>query len=114
MPLPFFGGDMKLLTAAGAWLAGHTAAAVLLAALNLASFALYGADKRRSVRGGRRIPERTLLLSAALFGGAGALAGMYVFRHKTKHVKFTVLVPAAAAAQLALLLAAVGTYLAGS
>ena len=114
MPLPFFGGDMELLTAAGAWLAAHTAAAVLLAALNLASFALYGADKRRAVRGGRRIPERTLLLSAALFGGAGALAGMYVFRHKTKHVKFTVLVPAAAAAQLALLLAAVGTYLAGS
>ena len=66
---------MELLTAAGAWLAGHTAAAVLLAALNLASFALYGADKRRAVRGGRRIPERTLLLSAALFGGAGALAG---------------------------------------
>ena len=105
---------MELLTAAGAWLAGHTAAAVLLAALNLASFALYGADKRRAVRGGRRIPERTLLLSAALFGGAGVLAGMYVFRHKTKHVKFTVLVPAAAAAQLALLLVAVGTYLAGS
>lgn len=105
---------MELLTAAGAWLAGHTAAAVLLlAALNLASFALYGADKRRAVRGGRRIPERTLLLSAALFGGAGALAGMYVFRHKTKHVKFTVLVPAAAAAQLALLLAAVGIYLTG-
>ena len=58
--------------------------------------------------------EVALTLSIAKFGGAGALAGMYVFRHKTKHVKFTVLVPAAAAAQLALLLAAVGTYLAGS
>ncbi len=60
---------------------------------NAAVFALYGADKRKARNDAWRIPERTLLLTAFLFGGAGAFLGMLVFRHKTKHTAFTVLVP---------------------
>ena len=61
--------------------------------LNLLTFALYGTDKRRARRGRRRISERCLLLFALFFGAVGALAGMYVFRHKTRHAKFVILVP---------------------
>ena len=75
----------------------------LWACVNIGVFALYGADKRRARRGEWRIPERTLLLGAWLLGGVGALAGMRVFRHKTKHRAFAVSAPIAAAFQLALM-----------
>ena len=65
----------------------------LLIAVNLVSFALYGLDKLKAKKGAWRIPEATLLLVAFLGGSAGALLGMEVFRHKTKHAKFRILVP---------------------
>ena len=64
-----------------------------LIGLNLLSFALYGIDKSKAKRGAWRIPEKTLLLAALLGGSLGALLGMEVFRHKTKHWKFKLLVP---------------------
>ena len=79
----------------------------ILAALpiwNACTFLLFGLDKRRAVRGGRRIREKTLLGCALLLGGPGALAGMGVFRHKTRRLRFRLLIPLAAACQLALLL----------
>lgn len=68
-------------------------ALIALAIWNMAVFGLYGMDKRKAKRGGRRISEKELLLTAALMGGLGALLGMYVFRHKTKHWKFKIGVP---------------------
>ena len=59
-------------------------------------------DKRKAVKKKWRIPEATLLFWAAIGGSVGALAGMYVFRHKTKHPKFTLGVPAILIAQIAL------------
>ena len=47
-------------------------------------------DKQKARRGAWRIPEATLLTLAALGGSAGCIAGMYLFRHKTKHLEFTV------------------------
>lgn len=64
----------------------------ILLVLNLAAFVLYGLDKGKAKRGAWRIPEATLLL-VALFGPLGALLGMELFRHKTKHWKFKILVP---------------------
>ena len=78
----------------------------LWAAVNLTAFALYGADKRKAKRGEWRIPERTLLAIALLMGGAGAYAGMRVFRHKTKHLSFRILVPLGAVISVAALAAA--------
>ena len=66
---------------------------LVLVGLNLLAFALYGIDKRKAKRGAWRISEVTLLLIAALGGSIGALLGMELFRHKTRHVKFRVLVP---------------------
>ena len=75
---------------------------LLLIAVNLTSFALYGLDKLKAKKGLWRIRESTLLLVAALGGSLGALLGMEVFRHKTKHWKFRILVPVFLAAHVAL------------
>ncbi len=68
--------------------------------INLAGFAAMGLDKRRAKRKEWRIPERTLLLLAAIGGSIGSLLGMNLFHHKTKHVKFTVGIPALLLIQL--------------
>ena len=62
--------------------------------INLLGFVLYGVDKAKSKhKGSRRIPERTLLWVARLGGGLGCWLGMMLFRHKTKHIRFMILVP---------------------
>ena len=62
--------------------------------INLLAFVLFGLDKWKARRGAWRISENALMLSALLGGSIGALAGMRVFHHKTRHKKFTVGVPA--------------------
>ena len=74
----------------------------VIAAINLIAFALMGIDKSKSKKqGARRIPEKTLFLAALFGGGLGATAGMYVFRHKTRHWYFVVGMPAILALQIA-------------
>ena len=79
---------------------------VLLAWILFASavaFAMMGIDKRRAKREGmRRIPEKTLFLVAILGGSIGAVAGMQIFRHKTKHWYFVWGMPAILFVQIAL------------
>lgn len=70
--------------------------------INAIAFFLMLADKRKARKNLWRIPEATLMMSAALGGSIGALAGMYTFRHKTKHLKFTLGVPAILIVQIAL------------
>ena len=80
------------------------AAALLLylAAVNVIAFAVYGADKRRAKKERRRVPEKTLFLLALIGGSVGAWAGMYTFRHKTRHWYFVWGIPAILAVQIAL------------
>ena len=61
--------------------------------VNLVTWILYGIDKRKAIKGAWRIPEKTLILSAVIGGSVGALAGMMMFRHKTRKAKFVVGVP---------------------
>jgi len=61
--------------------------------INAVSFFLMLADKHRARKNKWRIKESTLLWFAVLGGSTGALAGMYLFRHKTKHIKFTLGIP---------------------
>lgn len=56
--------------------------------INLIAYGAMGIDKRRAVKKKRRIPEKTLFMFVLLGGGIGGTAGMYVFRHKTKHWYF--------------------------
>lgn len=68
-------------------------AASYLIIVNLIAFVLYGIDKKRSIRNEHRIKESALLWIARLGGAIGAWAGIKLFRHKTKHTKFRIIVP---------------------
>ena len=68
-------------------------AAVYLAFINILTFIMYGLDKSAAVKQKQRIPNRVLLGLAAIGGSAGALAGMYTFRHKTQKKYYTITVP---------------------
>lgn len=61
--------------------------------INLLGLTLMGTDKYKAKRHLWRIKERTLFAVAILGGSIGSLAGMYCFRHKTKHQKFVVGMP---------------------
>ena len=65
-------------------------------AMSVIGFVLMGADKRRAEKGAWRIPEKVLFGVSFLLGGVGSLVGMFVFRHKTKHASFRILLPLSA------------------
>ena len=67
--------------------------------INAAGFLLMLVDKWKAKKNRWRVRESTLLLIAALGGSVGSLAGMYLFRHKTRHLKFTLGIPLILAAQ---------------
>lgn len=74
-----------------------------LAAVSVVAFVLYGADKAKAKAGAWRIPERVLLCLGFFGGAAGALLGMLLFRHKTKHWYFWIVNLLGAVLQAALL-----------
>lgn len=80
---------------------------VYIILINLVTLILFGLDKRAAKHRRRRIRERTLLLFAALGGSIGALFGMWIYHHKTRHRKFTVGVPLILLAQIILFCIAV-------
>lgn len=66
---------------------------LFLIIMNVIAFFMYGIDKQKARKNKWRISEAALL-GVAFFGGSlGALAGMKIFHHKTKHWKFKILVP---------------------
>lgn len=75
---------------------------VYLLIINAAGFLLMRSDKIRARKKRWRIPEATLMTVAALGGSAGSLLGMYTFRHKTRHRKFTLGIPTLLVLQLVL------------
>lgn len=74
-----------------------------LIGVNVLTFLLYGIDKWKARREKWRIPEDTLIWLAIAGGSIGALLGMYLFRHKTQHRKFTLSVPVILLVQVALI-----------
>lgn len=75
---------------------------IYIAIINLIAFVMMFADKRIAVANGKtkskkklrtRIPEAMLIMCAVMLGSVGELLGMFLFRHKTKHIKFTLGVP---------------------
>ena len=79
--------------------------AVIFVIWNIITFSLYGLDKRKAKTNKMRISEATLITCAFLMGGIGALLGMSVFRHKTKHIKFKLLVPLAVIINIGIIIA---------
>ena len=78
---------------------------VYLLLVNLIGFLLMGIDKSRARHGWWRISEATLVMIAFLGGSIGAILGMWIFHHKTKHWYFRYGLPLILLAQLAVALA---------
>ena len=67
---------------------GDIIAAVWFAVMNVVTFLIFGFDKWRAGRAGRRVPESTLAVLGALGGWPGGLLAMKVFHHKTAKRSF--------------------------
>lgn len=74
-------------------------------AVNVIGFALMGFDKAKAKKRGFRIPEATLFVVAVIGGSIGSIAGMYVFRHKTRKWYFVYGMPVILLLQVAVLVA---------
>ncbi len=73
---------------------------VFAVVMNLIGFFVMGIDKMQSRKHRRRVPERRIFIISILLGSVGTFAGMYVFRHKTRHMKFVIGIPVILAAQI--------------
>lgn len=62
--------------------------------INLLGFLIMFIDKNRAIHHEWRISEKNLLLISLIGGSLGMFVGMHIFKHKTKHLKFTIGVPA--------------------
>lgn len=73
---------------------------VYLLFMNVVGAAVMGVDKWKAKHHAWRIPESTLFLVSILGGSVGTWAGMYLFRHKTRHWYFVVGMPLILAVQI--------------
>lgn len=64
-----------------------------LIAINIFGLLIMFIDKSRAIHKEWRIPEKTLMFISLIGGSIGMFAGMHIFRHKTKHIKFKFGVP---------------------
>ena len=85
--------------------------AIVVVVMNLLSFALMAMDKEAAKKGKWRVPEKTLFLVTALFGGLGGVLGMQLLRHKTKHWYFQLFFPLFLIVQIAVLVLISGVKL---
>jgi uncharacterized membrane protein YsdA (DUF1294 family) len=76
---------------------------IYLVFINIIGFEEVYRDKAKSIKKQWRTPESRFFIISVLFGGLGVLAGMNTFRHKTKHLKFTLGIPAIIVVQMAAL-----------
>ncbi|MDD5897030.1 MAG: DUF1294 domain-containing protein [Clostridia bacterium] len=76
---------------------------IVLLITNLLSFGLMWYDKRCARMGKWRVPEATLFLACACFGGVGGVLGMNLLRHKTRHWYFRLFFPLMLIIQIVLL-----------
>lgn len=72
--------------------------------INIISFLTMFIDKKKAIKGKWRIKESTLFLLSFIGGSLGVLLGIYSFRHKTKHIKFTLGIPLILIVQILLFL----------
>ncbi len=68
--------------------------AAYLIFINLLSVAFTVYDKIAAIKYRRRVKENTLIILSALGGSIGMYITMQLIRHKTKHIKFMIGIPA--------------------
>ena len=77
---------------------------IYLVMINIIGFLAMYLDKQKARKGYWRISEKALMMLTALGGGIGTLIGMYLFRHKTKKLKFTIGIPVIIIAEILLVI----------
>lgn len=78
---------------------------VIFGVMSLITFTVFAVDKHIAAKSrGRRVPEAWLIALSVLCGAVGGYLSMLVFRHKTRHAKFTVTLPILCIVQIAFLL----------
>ena len=82
----------------------HRATTIWLVIINTIAIAVYGWDKFCAKQGWRRVPEKSLLLLAAIGGSIGTMGAMALFHHKTRHLKFRYGIPLLLVLQFAVLI----------
>ncbi|WP_347862609.1 DUF1294 domain-containing protein [Salimicrobium sp. PL1-032A] len=65
----------------------------MLAIMSVWTFIVMGWDKWKARRRASRVAEKTLFLLAVFGGAPGGVAGMFIFRHKTRKKKFLIVFP---------------------
>lgn len=63
---------------------------ILVVIMSLITLIVYKIDKVKAIKNKYRIKEKTLIILSFLFGSCGGLVGMYVIRHKNRHIKFII------------------------
>ncbi len=66
---------------------------IYIISINILSLLLIKIDKYNAINKKYRISEKTLITTAFLGGGIGTFIGMNLFHHKTKKIKFVILIP---------------------
>ena len=66
---------------------------IYLVGINIIGLMTIILDKIKSIKKKWRIPEKNLIIISMAGGGIGIIIGMYLSHHKTKHKKFTILIP---------------------
>ena len=61
--------------------------------INIICFFLYYIDKKKAINHKYRIPEKILIITSIMGGCFGSILSMHLFHHKTKHLKFKLLIP---------------------
>ncbi|QGU00274.1 hypothetical protein SYNTR_1680 [Candidatus Syntrophocurvum alkaliphilum] len=79
-----------------------------LAFLNIITFVIFAWDKNQAIVGGWRISEAQLLFCSIIGGALGGLVSMRIFRHKTRHIKFSLYMVSIFFFQLVLLAFTIG------
>lgn len=67
--------------------------AIYLLVINAVTLFVYYMDKQNAKKKLYRVSEKALITFALVGGSIGALSAMLIFRHKTKHLFFTLGVP---------------------
>lgn len=73
---------------------------IIITIWNVVTFVMMGIDKAKAKEGKRRISEKTLLASSFIMGAAGIALGALMFHHKTRKLKFQILVPVSLAVNI--------------
>ena len=77
---------------------------IYLIGINSLSLILFKIDKYKAIKKKYRIPEKILLLASMMGGSLGSTIGIFAFHHKTRKLKFTILIPSILLTQIIILL----------